>query len=153
MANDTEIKRKLHEACMDFVNKRIKNAEEAIVSNQEAANEETKSSSGDKYTTGRAMMQREVENLSVQLNEARKLEEILINMNPTISHDEVKKGALVHTTQGDYYIAVSAGQLKIDGDTYFAVTPASPIGTKMAGLKAGDSFELNNKKIKIKEIH
>jgi len=153
MATDTDIKSKLHEACMEFVKKRIKNAEEAIVSYQEAANEESKSSAGDKYVTGRAMMQREVENLSVQLNEARKLEEILINMNPKNAHNEVTKGALVNTTQGDYYVAVSAGQLKIDDNTYFAVTPASPIGTKMEGLRAGDSFELNNKKITIKEVH
>ncbi len=151
MAKDS-IKKELHEACLEFVKKRIKNAEDAIVSAQESANEETKSSSGDKFETGRAMMQREVENLSVQLNEARKLEEILINTNPTINHSEVSRGAIVKTTLGNYYISVSAGKISAGGDDYFAITPASPIGSAMAGLKEGDSFEWNNKKVSIKEI-
>ncbi|MTI22895.1 3-oxoacyl-ACP synthase [Fulvivirga sp. RKSG066] len=146
------LKKSLHEACLDFVNNRIKNAEEAIVSAQESANEETKSSSGDKFETGRAMMQREVENLSVQLTEARKLEEILINMNPTINHDSVSKGAVVKTTMGNYYISVSAGKISLDEGDFFAITPASPIGQAMSGMKEGDSFEWNSKKITIKEI-
>ena len=152
MAKDS-IKKELHEACLEFVKDRIKNAEDAIVSAQESANEETKSSSGDKYETGRAMMHREVENLSVQLNEARKLEEILINTNPTINNNEVSKGAVVKTSLGNYYISVSAGKITAGGDDYFAITPASPIGSAMAGLKAGDSFDWNKKKVTIKEIH
>lgn len=147
------IKKALHEACLTFVKNRIKNAEEAIVSAQESANEETKSSSGDKYETGRAMMQYEVENLSVQLTEARKLEEIVINTNPKLEHKDVTRGALVITTMGNYYISISAGKLSVDGTDYFAITPAAPIGQAMDGLKAGDTFEWGGKKVTIKEIY
>ncbi|MDX1628357.1 MAG: 3-oxoacyl-ACP synthase [Fulvivirga sp.] len=152
MANES-IKKALHEACLEFVNERIKNAEEAIVSAQESANEETKSSAGDKYTTGRAMIHREVENLSVQLAEARKLEEILINMNPKVSNNNVSQGALVITSMGNYYVSVSAGKLTVKGDDYYAIAPASPICKAMKGLKKGDKFEWNAKNVTIKEIH
>lgn len=145
-------KKALHAKCLEFVRQRIKNAEEAIVSAQESANEETKSSSGDKYETGRAMMQQEIENLSVQLAEARKLEEILINISPTMIHKEVEKGALVITSMGKYYISVSAGRVSLDGEDYFAITPASPIGQAMAEMKEGDEFEWNNKKVKIETV-
>jgi len=146
-------KKALHDACLKFVQNRIKNAEEAIVSAQESANEETKSSSGDKFETGRAMMQREVENLSVQLTEARKLEEILINMNPSLDHEKVMKGALVITSTGKYYISVSAGKISVEGEDYFAIAPASPIGQIMDGKEAGDAYEWNGKKITIKEVY
>jgi len=149
---DMETKNALHEACTEFVKNRIKNTEEAIVSAQESANEETKSSSGDKFETGRAMMQREVENLSVQLTEARKLEEILIHLNPGLEHQSVSKGALVITSLGKYYISVSAGKISHDGEDFFAIAPASPIGEAMDGLKAGDTFQWQNKTIKIEKI-
>lgn len=145
-------KKELHEACLNFVKSRIKNAEEAIVSAQESANEEMKSSSGDKYETGRAMMQREVENLSVQLTEARKLEEILMHINPSIKHTNVSAGALVITSMGNYYISVSAGKISLGKEDFFAIAPASPIGEVMKGLKKGDTFEWNSKKVTIKDL-
>lgn len=46
---------------------------EAIVAAQQASTEDTKSSAGDKYETGRAMMQQEQDRNSAQLNEANKL--------------------------------------------------------------------------------
>jgi hypothetical protein len=54
------------------VHQRIASAEEAIRMAQESANQEGKSSAGDKYETGRAMAQLEIEKASGQLAEANK---------------------------------------------------------------------------------
>ena len=48
-----------------------------MVNAQQAANEEGKSSAGDKYETGRAMMQIERDKAAQQLDEALKLKNII----------------------------------------------------------------------------
>jgi hypothetical protein len=45
------IKQQLYALCQEFISRRIIVAQQAIAAAQSAANEETKSSSGDKYET------------------------------------------------------------------------------------------------------
>jgi len=52
---------------MAYIDQRIDAAKKAIGEAQASANEETKSSAGDKYETGRAMMQLAIEQNSTQL--------------------------------------------------------------------------------------
>jgi hypothetical protein len=66
------VKVELIKACYDFINRRIETIQGVISAAQDSANDETKSSAGDKYETGRAMMQLEIENNSKQLTEALK---------------------------------------------------------------------------------
>lgn len=46
--------------CFAFVEKRIDTAKTALADAQDASNDDTKSSAGDKYETGREMMQQEI---------------------------------------------------------------------------------------------
>lgn len=50
---------------------------EKLIAETRASNNETKSSMGDKYETGREMLQQEINNLQVQLNEVIKQQSIL----------------------------------------------------------------------------
>ena len=61
-----DIKNQLYQLCCNYVNKRIDEINVIIDEAVEAANNETKSSAGDKYEVGREMMQQEIE-----LNTAR----------------------------------------------------------------------------------
>ena len=63
-----------------------------------------------------------------------------------------ENGCLVITDNGKFYIAISAGSLLVDGESYFAISPASPIGMKLKGLKAGDEFGLNGKAYKVIQV-
>ena len=119
---------------------------------QQASKDDTKSSAGDKYETGRAMMQQETDRNMAQLNEANKLKVALNTINPTIIHNTIDTGSVVKTNNGNFYLAISAGTLNVDGESYFAISPASPIGIKMKGLKAGDEFEVNGKGYQIESI-
>jgi transcription elongation GreA/GreB family factor len=40
-----------------------------------------------------------------------------------------------------------------DGQTYFAVSPATPIGSKLMGLKVGEGFTFNGKNYKVDKVH
>jgi hypothetical protein len=70
MPKPINIKESLYNHCMRYVQERIARIQNEIDLHQAAANEETKSSAGDKYETGRAMAQLDIERNSVQLREA-----------------------------------------------------------------------------------
>lgn len=146
------IKQRLYAQCLKYIEERIKSAEQAIRFAQDSANEETKSSSGDKYETGRAMAQLEIEKINTQLNEAKKLKLSLTQLENTIANEKVQPGSLVITSQGKFYISIPAGQLTVDKEIYFAISPSSPIAQQLLFSNAGDSFTFNKKEFIIQQI-
>jgi hypothetical protein len=147
-----DLKKELHKLCINYVQKRIDTAVQAINATQQAANDETKSSAGDKYETGRAMMQQETDRNQAQLNEANKLMVALNHINTATAFKTAETGSLVITNNGKFYIAISAGTLMLNGESYFAVSSASPIGLKLKTQKVGDEFGLNGKIYRIENI-
>lgn len=131
--------------CGAHVALRIDTARKAILAAQSSANEETKSSAGDKYETGRSMMQLEIEKNSGQLMEAMKLKQVLDQIDPDAKMDVVKLGSVVITDQGNFFVAVSAGEFTLEEETYFSISPISPIGMQLMNKKAMSSFTFNKK--------
>jgi transcription elongation GreA/GreB family factor len=147
-----QLKELLYQQCLDYVQKRMDAAEQGIKEAQQASKDDTKSSAGDKYETGRAMMQQETDRNMAQLNEANKLKVTLNQISISITTKQVENGSVVLTNNGNFYVAISAGTLSVDSLSYFAVSPASPIGLKLKGLKAADQFTLNGKDYKITTV-
>jgi transcription elongation GreA/GreB family factor len=148
----TELKKELYRQCREYVEKRMDAAQLAINEAQQASNDDTKSSAGDKYEIGREMMQQETNRNLTQLNEANKLKIILNKINPDVVNHKADSGSLVVTDNGNFYIAIGAGMLTVKNETYFAISAASPIGLKLKGQKAGGEFKLNEKIYHIKQI-
>jgi len=146
------LKERLYKMCIDYVQNRINEARQAIDNSQDSANEETKSSAGDKYETGREMMQQETDRNQAQLNEANKLMLALTKITYNTTPAVIEAGSLVNTNNGGFFIAISAGSFSADGKTFFVVSPASPIGVKLMGKKAGDEFDLNGRSYHIESI-
>ena len=147
------LRAKLHQQCVAYVEQRIATLHQAMADTEDAANEETKNSAGDKYETGRAMMQLEMEKHATQLAEAVKLKKTLQDISLTEqTNDVVHQGCVVTTNHETFYISIGVGAITIDGVRYFAVSPSSPIGMKMIGLKPGDEFQMNNRAFKIASI-
>jgi transcription elongation GreA/GreB family factor len=148
----SDLKKELYNQCLNYVQMRMEAAQLAINEAQKASNDDTKSSAGDKYETGRAMMQQETDRNMVQLNEANKLKVALNKINPNVIADKAETGSVILTGNGNFYIAVSAGILTVNGENYFAISPGSPIGLKLLGQKAGAEFKLNDKIYHIKGV-
>jgi transcription elongation GreA/GreB family factor len=146
------LKQSLFDHCVAYVQSRIDSLNYTIASAQQSANEDTKSSAGDKYETGRAMMQQETDRNTGLLNEASKLMAVLNRISVTGTSSIAETGSAVVTNNGNFYIAVSAGSVNIDGQSYFMVSQVSPIGLKLMGCKADDEFVVNGKQYKIKEV-
>lgn len=148
-----KLKNDLLAACQKYIRKRIKNAQNAINNAQASANEEVKSSAGDKYETGRAMMQLETENNAIQLSQALEVEKVLQQININTVADKIRLGSMVFTNNGNYFLSISAGAIKIDKDQYFAVSASSPIGKLLIDKSSGDSVDFNGRKIDIKAVY
>lgn len=147
-----DIKEQLYILCAEYIRTREADIKQAMTDAQEAANNETKSSAGDKYETGREMMQQEIEMGQARLNELKKIRSVLEHIAPTQLSATVIPGSVVYTSNGNYYLSISAGQLKVDGIAYYAISAASPIGTKLIGQKSGYEFILNGKKFIIEKV-
>jgi transcription elongation GreA/GreB family factor len=147
-----ELKQELFKQCLNYVQCRMEAAQQAIEAAQAAARDDTKSSAGDKYETGRAMMQQETNRNMAQLTEANKLKVILNKISPSTILNKADAGSVVVTNHGSFYIAIGAGTLVVDDETYFAVSLNSPIGQKLTGLTDGQTFELNKKAYVVKNV-
>jgi transcription elongation GreA/GreB family factor len=146
------LKEQLHRQCLAFVQERMDNARQAIELAEQSAEEDTKSSAGDKYETGREMLQQEKNRGMAQLAEANKLLVVLNRIGTGGQSDKVSEGSVVLTDNGNFYIAISAGVLSIEGKSFFAVSPASPIGAKLTGCMPGDTFDFNGKTYLIEQV-
>jgi transcription elongation GreA/GreB family factor len=149
---DLGFKEQLLNHCKQLVEQKIQTAQQAMDAAQQAANEETKSSAGDKYETGRAMMQMERDKNALQLAEAIKLKTVLEQINIQAITSTIQFGSLVQTAQANYFLAASLGKVKIDQSSIYAISAVSPIGQKMIGLKKGDSFSFNGNQLVIQEV-
>jgi len=147
-----DLKKELYKQCLDYVHKMMAAAQLAITEAQNASNDDTKSSAGDKYETGRAMMQQEKDRNLVQLNEANKLKVALNNINADHTSPIIDAGSLVITNNETFYMAISAGMINLDNEKYYAVSLSSPIGLKLKGHKKGDEFLLNGKHYQVKTV-
>ncbi|MBW4891060.1 3-oxoacyl-ACP synthase [Mucilaginibacter sp. HMF5004] len=147
-----DLKAALYQHCFTYLQSRIDSISYTIQDAQEAANGETKSSAGDKYETGRAMAQQETDRNTGLLNEANKQMATLNRIPASGTSAVAGLGSIVITGNGLFYLAVSAGSVVINNETYFVVSSASPIGVKLTGSKAGDRFVLNGKQYDIKQV-
>lgn len=145
-------KSQLYQLCLNFIQKRIQNIEYSLLQARQASNDDTKSSAGDKYETTREMMQQEIDRNSKLLYEAGQQKIALQQIENVDAAKEVKNGSLVLTSGGNFYISISAGELNVDGKTFFAVSQAAPIGRVFIGKRVGEELNFNGKKYLVKDI-
>ncbi|MFT6321410.1 MAG: transcription elongation GreA/GreB family factor [Granulosicoccus sp.] len=119
---------------------------------QDSANNETKSSAGDKFETGRAMMHMERDKNAQQLSEARKLELFLSQIKSDKMFDRVAFGSVVQTDFGNYFISIAAGRILVDEKKYFAISPQAPLAKELMQKEKGDMITFNDKPIKILDV-
>ncbi|MGE0562826.1 MAG: 3-oxoacyl-ACP synthase [Flavobacteriales bacterium] len=145
-------KLKVFQQCLAVVESNISAIKLALKEAQDAANNETKSTAGDKHETGRAMAQLETEKLSAQLNEALKMGQAINQLNPKQQTEQVLLGSLVTTNKGNFYVAISLGKIEVEGKACYIISPVSPIGKILLTKKEKDSFSLNGTHYVIEKI-
>lgn len=137
---------------MEYVKHHIEINSIAVSEAQQAVNGETKNTAGDRYETERAMKQRETELFGKRIDEAMKQLQMLEQIDAAKQVDSALPGALVVTSIGSFFIAISTEEVIIDDEEYCNISIESPIGRAMATKKKGDSFFFKGKPIKISDI-
>ena len=131
-----------------MLDKKIKTVQESISYTQEARNNETKSSAGDKYETSRVMMQAELDKQNLLLQQFLQQKNVFLKIQRTKPSEKIDFGSWVETNQGNYLIAVGIGKVK----EVFVISLASPLGKALKGLRIGDKTSLQNKEYRITSI-
>jgi len=147
-----EIKQSLLEEVEELINQKIAVFQKMMNDAQDSANNETKSSAGDKFETGRAMMHLERDKNAKQLSEARKLEMFLSQIKADRIFDRVAFGSVVQTDFGNYFISIAAGRIMVDEKKYFAISPQSPLAKLLIQKEKGDTITFNDKPVKILDV-
>jgi len=143
-------KEKLHQLIEEKITEKIRKLENLITETR-TSNNDTKSSMGDKYETGREMLQQEINNLQVQLNEVLKQQHFLKTILVKGS-EKAEKGALVKTGNGLFYLSVSSGEIIFEHQKIICISPESPLAKAMNGKKTKETFSVNNISQSILEI-
>jgi stress response protein YsnF len=121
------IKERLYKACEAYVEERIKRIEDSMAGMESDLENETKSSAGDKYETGREMINLEINKLAEQLQQFKNLRNTLNIAKSRTNNGSAQLGTAVKTNMANYFIAIPADRIIVDGDEYFAIGANSPI--------------------------
>lgn len=152
LLSESNIKPQLHVRCVELVEQQVERLQQSIEDIQNASNNETKSSAGDKYETGRAMAQLEKDKLSQQLARSLSLRKVLLQINPNVIAKKIQLGSLVYTETSIFYFAVGLGSVEIREESVFVISPVSPIGKLLMNKGVGDSVVFNNKSYTILRV-
>ena len=148
----TATKKELLKVCTAQLENQSVALQNNLASVEEARNNETKSSVGDKYETGRAMMQLEHQKLTSQLQRLKAQIGELKVINPDFVCTKIGQGSLVQTDRGIYFICTALGKVSLQDHIYFCISLQSPIGKLLQHKVVGDTVKFNDKAIKIQSI-
>lgn len=146
------IKRNIYQQLQNELARRKTQLVEMLNDALESTAGETKSTAGDKHETARAMAQLEQEKIGSQLNELNKLSDVLHRIDPEKELNTVQLGCLVSTNQGIYYFSIALGQLTVDSQPIFCLSPGSPLGKILLGKKKGDTVNWQGKDLKVVDL-
>ncbi len=139
-------------ACLAEINTRISNTQSAIDSARESANNEQKSTAGDKHDTARSMAQLEQEKLGFQLAQHQKMLQALKQIDASITGDTVRLGSLIKCSNGLFFMSVGLGKISVQGQSVFCISRLSPLGDVLWAKTAGEQIEVQKKSIDILEV-
>lgn len=116
------------------------------------AQNDAKGSAGDKHETALSMMHIEQEKLNYKLKEVLDQKSILDKIDATSLHKRVALGSLVQANGMLFFISTALPKLIIEDKSIFALSPQSPLGSKLIGNKVGFTFDINGKDYTIESV-
>ena len=128
-----------------YLDKKIADVNNAILSSKESRDSDTKSSVGDKHETSRAMMQIELDQSEGQLINLLRLKNEINQINLKQDFKKVTTGSLVTTNEGVYFISIGIGKIEVTNKDYYAISLASPIGLLLKDKIAGEKIQFQGR--------
>ena len=145
-------KEQVYIQCMSIISQKIDDMQKTLDDLRDSIKNETKSTAGDKYETARAMLQIEQENVSKQMTDLLEQKTQLEKVAMVGASGTVIKGSLVKTDRGYLFLSIALGKVKAGDVMVVALSPQSPLGKQLQGLKVGESAEMNGAKYAVERI-
>ena len=98
------------------------------------------------------MMHLEQEKLNHKIKEFLDQKAILDKIDVSKTHSKIALGSLVQANGMLLFISAALPKITIDDTNIIAVSPQSPLGSKLMGNEVGFSFEINTTKYTIEAI-
>jgi len=118
----------------------------------EDSKNDAKGSAGDKHETALSMMHIEQEKLNYKLKEVLDQKAVLDKIDSSLLHTTIALGSLVQANGIYLYVSLALTKINIEQVNIIALSPQSPLGTKLIGNKVGFEFEINETKYHIDSI-
>ena len=146
------LKQKVYQHYLLMVDDKISLLQQVLADLKESGTNETKSTAGDKHETALAMLQIEQANKREQLAQVVAQKVLLEKINPVIVAPMIVMGSLVKTDRGYLFVSVALGKSEIEEIKVTALSPQSPLGKQLMGLKINDTVAINNTSYYIEDI-
>lgn len=147
-------KHQVFQKAIDLLEERKSLLANELSSLQLSIKEETKSSAGDKYETGREMMRQEIGKVENQFKQNQQLlQEIQYLLNNSKDSEKITEGSLLQWGEDLLFISASLGELVVDGKKVFLLSKNSPLGQVLMGKEKGQEVSFRGKSKRINEVY
>lgn len=146
-----EFKGRIIAQCADIFQRKLVVIKDELKHLSEAIAEDTKSSAGDKYETGREMANLEKEKLHVQALGFKKSLTTLAILPQNVSN-KIDHGSLLQTDKVWIFLSISMGQLEVDGEKVLVISPLAPLAQLLMGKEKGETITFRGKNYHISGI-
>jgi len=118
----------------------------------EDAKNDAKGSAGDKHETALSMMHIEQEKLNHKLKEFLEQKNILDKIDASKTTKIITIGSIIKANGILLFMSAALPKIKIEEKNIIALSPQSPLGSKLLGQQTGYSFEINGTKYLIESV-
>ena len=141
-----ELKEKIFQAAIRQLKEKISLLQQERKAVSEGILEDTKSSAGDKFETGRENMTQDLKTIEGTIEKLQEdLDEIYRVQSIKSNSEAVREGSLIQLGTDFFLISASIGQLEVDGKKYFLLSRNSPLGQVLIGKKKGENVLFRGK--------
>ncbi|TGE24523.1 hypothetical protein E5K00_04740 [Hymenobacter aquaticus] len=148
----TVLKQQLLGECRRVQQQKADTARQAMLALEESALE-TQGSTEDTFESFRETCQLQRDLFARQLDEALTGLQALRRVPEARSpKDQPGVGTVVVTSAQRFYIALSLGEISVEGEPYFAISAFSPLYQAMAGCRVGDTFSFRGRPYRIEDV-
>lgn len=147
-----QFKQQVHQNYLQIVQDRIDVFRDMIVALTEDSKNDAKGSAGDKHETALSMMHIEQEKLNRKLTEIYEQKAVLDKIDSSTSSARIVLGSIVQANDILLFISAALPKITVNEQTIIAVSPQSPLGSKLMGMEVGFSFEINTSTYTINTI-
>ena len=146
------LKQKVYTHCLQLLDLKIQQFNKELRELKDGAENDSKSSAGDKHETARAMMQIEYEKISRLMDEFQRQKNDLEKIDIHSVSGKIKNGSLINTNHGYLFLGAAIGKINVDDIPVISVSIQSPLGIKLSGKKNGDVVEMNGLEYRINQL-